>query len=83
MKNQLPKVDRCVAMIHVEDVEASAKFYEQLGFSCESRYVREDGVTNFIGLKSNRAELFLTRASGPIVPSQQAVLFYQIGRAHV
>lgn len=73
---QSTKIDRCVAMVHVEDVDASADFYGLLGFRCESRYVREDGVTNFVGLLSCRAELFLALSSGPIIPSQQAVLFY-------
>jgi len=63
-------------MLHVQDVEASARFYQMLGFSIESRYVRPDGVTNFIGLKSAQAELFLAVSSGPIEPSEQAVLFY-------
>jgi hypothetical protein len=71
-----PTVNRCVAMVHVEDVDAAAEFYQLLGFKVESRYVRDDGVTNFVGLKSRQAELFLALASGPIIPSQQAVLFY-------
>jgi len=74
--DRVPVVNRCVAMVHVEDVEAAAKFYQLLGFKIESRYVRDDGVTNFIGLKSGQAELFLAVSSDPIVPSQQAVLFY-------
>lgn len=71
-----PLIDRCVAMLHVEDVDSASEFYQLLGFKIESRYVRDDKVTNFVGLKSRQAELFLALASGPIVPSQQAVLFY-------
>lgn len=71
-----PAVNRCVAMLHVEDVDAACEFYQLLGFKVESRYVREDRVTNFVGLKSGQAEVFLALSSGPIVPSQQAVLFY-------
>jgi catechol 2,3-dioxygenase-like lactoylglutathione lyase family enzyme len=63
-------------MVHVEDVDAASEFYQLLGFKIESRYVRSDRVTNFAGLKSGQAELFLALASGRIVPSQQAVLFY-------
>jgi len=70
------RVNRMVAMAHVEDVDAAASFYTLLGFECESRYSRPDGVTNFVGLVSGQAQLFLAIASGPIVPSQQAVLFY-------
>lgn len=71
-----PYVHRLVAMAHVADVDAAAAFYALLGFSIESRYQRPDGITNFVGLISGAAKLFLARASGPIVPSQQAVLFY-------
>ncbi|MFM7975894.1 MAG: hypothetical protein ACKO8U_12535 [Pirellula sp.] len=74
--DQTPTVTRCVAMLHVADVDAAAEFYQLLGFKIESRYIRNDGVTNFVGLKSRHAELFLAVASGLIVPSQQAVLFY-------
>jgi hypothetical protein len=70
------RVTKIVPMAHVEDVDATAQFYAMLGFSCESRYSREDGVTNFVGLVSGYAKLFFARASGPIIPSQQAVLFY-------
>lgn len=70
------RVDNCVAMAHVEDVDVASQFYALLGFDCESRYSREDGITNFVGLISGRAKLFLARSSGPVIPSQQAVLFY-------
>jgi predicted lactoylglutathione lyase len=63
-------------MVHVEDVEASALFYSLLGFECDSRYRLHDGKTNFIGMNAGKARIFLTLASGPIAPSQQAVLFY-------
>ncbi|AMV32047.1 hypothetical protein VN12_07985 [Pirellula sp. SH-Sr6A] len=73
-------VDRLVPMAHVADVDAAARFYAYLGFSIESQYTRPDGVTNFVGLISGGAKLFLALASGPIVPSQQAVLFYMYVR---
>lgn len=70
------RIHAMVPMAHVADVDAAARFYAYLGFSIESRYTRPDGVTNFVGLISHGAKIFLARASGPIVPSQQAVLFY-------
>lgn len=70
------RVNDCVAMVHVADVEAAVQFYSRLGFQCESRYRGENGLTNFAGLRSAEARLFLTRASGPIIPSEQAILFY-------
>jgi predicted lactoylglutathione lyase len=63
-------------MVHVADVEASALFYSLLGFECDSRYKLPDGRTNFIGMNAGQARIFLALASEPIVPSQQAVLFY-------
>lgn len=70
------RIDDCVPMVHVADVDVAEHFYGLLGFQRESRYQREDGVTNFSGLRSGKARLFLTRASEPIIPSEQAVLFY-------
>jgi len=69
-------INECVAMLHVADVDAAVQFYGWLGFQCDSRYQRADGVIHFAGLRSGRARLFLAIASGPIVPSHQAVLFY-------
>lgn len=69
-------VNRLVPMAHVADVDAAAAFYAMLGFTIESQYKRPDGITNFVGMIAGTAKLFLARASGPIVPSQQAVLFY-------
>lgn len=70
------RVDNCVPMAHVLDVDSAAQFYTLLGFDCESRYCGPGDITNFVGMISQRAKLFLARASAPIVPSQQAVLFY-------
>ncbi len=47
-----------------------------LGFDCESRFTGEAGVTNFAGLVAGQAKIFLAKASEPVVPSEQAVLFY-------
>ncbi|MEQ1902876.1 MAG: hypothetical protein ABL888_01660 [Pirellulaceae bacterium] len=63
-------------MAHVSDVDRAAEFYTLLGFSCESRFTGEAGVTNFAGLVARQAEIFLARASEPVVPSAQSVLFY-------
>jgi catechol 2,3-dioxygenase-like lactoylglutathione lyase family enzyme len=65
-----------IPMASVADVDRSIEFYTLLGFACDSRFSGPDGVTNFTSLSSGRAYLMLTRASEPVVPSQQAVLFY-------
>ncbi len=70
------RIDNCVAMAHVVDVDAAATFYSRQGFDCESRYSHENGGTYFASMISGRAKLFLSLASGSIDASQQAVLFY-------
>jgi catechol 2,3-dioxygenase-like lactoylglutathione lyase family enzyme len=65
-----------IPMAHVADVDRSIRFYALLGFACDSRFSRPDGVTNWSMLSSGRARLMLTRASEPVDASQQAVLFY-------
>lgn len=70
------RIENCAPMVHVENVDATAAFYALLGFECESRYFDDHGITNFVGMVSGRAKLFFARSSGPIIPSQQAVLFY-------
>lgn len=65
-----------VPMAHVFNLERSLEFYSLLGFACDSRYSHRDGTVYFASLISQRARLMLTLASGPVDPSQQAVLFY-------
>jgi hypothetical protein len=70
------RVNRLVPMAHVADVDRSAEFYSLLGFSCESRFSGVNGVTNFAGMVSGQAKIFLALASEPVIATQQAVLFY-------
>ncbi len=65
-----------VAMAHVANVDRSLEFYAYLGFTCDSRFSHSDGSTNYASISSGHARLMLVRASGPIDPAQQAVLFY-------
>ncbi len=74
------RVTNLVPMVHVVDVDRSVEFYTLLGFSCRSRFSGHDGVTNWATMVSERAEIMFARASGPIVPSEQAVLFYMYCR---
>lgn len=62
-------------MAHVVDVEMSVRFYEKLGFTANERFTHA-GVTNWASLSSGGAMLMLARASGPVVPEDQAILFY-------
>lgn len=70
------RVNRHVPMVHVADVDRSISFYGQLGFACDSRFSTEEGVTNWAMLSSGRGQIMFAKASGPVAPDQQAVLFY-------
>jgi hypothetical protein len=68
-------VKNLVAMAHVDDVAHSIRYYTTLGFTVENSVERE-GQLNWAWLTSERAQLMLARASEPVDPGQQAVLFY-------
>lgn len=69
------RITESVPMAHVADVDASIEFYALLGFACDSRFGDQRG-SNWAALSSGKARLFLARASGAVVASDQAVLFY-------
>lgn len=66
-----------VAYAHVAAVERSINFYSGLGFKVENTVV-PDGHTAPIWarLESEKANLMVGLASGPIDASQQGILFY-------
>jgi catechol 2,3-dioxygenase-like lactoylglutathione lyase family enzyme len=76
-------VSGLVPMIHVADVERSAEFYRLLGFAI-GNYVPHGGSRmEWAWLYAPNADdwkrgpnLMLTRASEPVDPRAQAVLFY-------
>ena len=71
------RVRSLVPMAHVADVEESADFYAKLGFEvCGSFTPPGDPAPSWVSLMADGAELMLARASEPVVPEQQAVLFY-------
>ena len=66
-----------VALAHVADMRISIAFYESIGF--EVGYNHADphtGETVWAALERGNAALMLARASEPVRPEQQAVLFY-------
>lgn len=65
-----------VPMAHVSDVDRSVDFHSCLGLECISRFKDDNAVTYFAALRYQQAGLMLARASGPIMPSEQAILFY-------
>jgi hypothetical protein len=68
---------RLVAMAFVADVPRSVTFYGHLGFSVANSFTPPDAeVPRWAWLESGDAHLMIARASEPVVPEQQAVLFY-------
>ena len=66
-----------VAFAHVADVERSIEFYSSLGFKAANTVVPAgQSVPVWAWLQSEKANLMVGLASGPIDPAQQAVLFY-------
>ena len=66
-----------VPMAYVADVAAAAAFYEKLGFEVAGSFTPPgEDSPSWVALRSGPAELMLARASEPVVPAQQAVLFY-------
>jgi len=57
-------------------VQRSVDFYKLLGMELRGSLRNPSGDLQWCYLACKRAELMFTRASAPIVPSQQAVLFY-------
>lgn len=72
-----PAVRVVIPMLHVADVPRSIAFYAKLGFGVRSTFVPPGaGIPSWAMLHHGAALLMVARASGPIDPEQQAVLFY-------
>ena len=70
------RVTGLVPFVQVADVAASATFYGLLGFAVDGRHHLRSGVLDWAGLAAGDARLMLARAAEPVVPEEQAVLFY-------
>lgn len=71
------EVRSLVALAHVASVPESIAFYRKLGFEVKNTFTppgAKDPV--WVWLEKANARLMLSQASGPIVPGEQAVLFY-------
>jgi catechol 2,3-dioxygenase-like lactoylglutathione lyase family enzyme len=70
------KVTGLIPMAHAADVQRAADFYQQLGM--EIRGSRRDpaGKLQWVHLNCEHADVMFARASEPVIPGQQAVLFY-------
>jgi len=73
----VPHVKALVPMAHVTSVPRSIGFYEGLGFTVRNTHEPSEGHEPvWASLESSGAQLMLALADEPVVPSQQAVLFY-------
>jgi len=70
------KVTGLVPMAHVADVQRSVDFYKLLGMEVRGSLRNSSGNLQWVHLASEQADLMFTRASDPVIASQQAVLFY-------
>ncbi len=68
-------VDGLIPFVHVADVQRSIDFYALLGFDVEDTHHHGDQL-DFAALRNGDGRLMLARASAPIHPGEQAVLFY-------
>ena len=68
-------VNVLVPFAHVADVARSIAFYKKLGFEVGDALAIGSALS-WCMLDSGEAHLMLARATGPIDPRQQAVVFY-------
>jgi catechol 2,3-dioxygenase-like lactoylglutathione lyase family enzyme len=69
------RVTNLIPFVHVADVQRSIDYYRLLGFEVTDTHMHEGGL-DWAALENDRAQIMLARASAPIDPTQQAVLFY-------
>jgi len=72
----LAKVTGLIPMAHVVDVQRSVDFYKLLGMEMRGSLRNPSGELQWVHVACRQADLMLTRASEPVIASQQAVLFY-------
>jgi hypothetical protein len=70
------RVTGLIPMAHAADVQRAVDFYKLLGMELRGSLKNNGGDLQWAHIGCEQAELMLTRASEPVVPSQQAVLFY-------
>ncbi|HEY3972217.1 MAG TPA: VOC family protein [Candidatus Sulfotelmatobacter sp.] len=74
--NMSAKVTGLIPMAFAADVQRSAEFYTSLGMEVRDSLRNPAGSLQWIHLACDDAHLMFSRASEPVIPSQQAVLFY-------
>ena len=70
------QVTGLIPMAHVADVQRAIDFYKLMGMELRGSLKNSGGDLQWAHVACEQADLMLTRASEPVVASQQAVLFY-------
>lgn len=73
------QVSDLVPFAHADDIDASVRFYERLGFHVRESY-RSGERLNWAFLQAGHARLMLARADAPIIAREQATFFYLYAR---
>jgi catechol 2,3-dioxygenase-like lactoylglutathione lyase family enzyme len=68
-------VEDFIPLVHVDSVPTSIEFYGRLGFRVESQ-MDENGNVYWASLASGQARIMLAASSAPILPEEQAIIFY-------
>jgi len=71
-----PKVTGLIPMAFAGDVQRSVDFYKLFGMEVRGSLRNPSGGLQWAHLGCEHADLMFSRASDPVIPSQQAVLFY-------
>jgi catechol 2,3-dioxygenase-like lactoylglutathione lyase family enzyme len=70
------KVTGLIPLAHAADLQRSIHFYKLLGMQVRDSLRNSSGGLQWVDLVSEQAQLMLSHASDPVIPGQQAVLFY-------
>lgn len=70
------KVTGLIPMAFAADLQRSVDFYKLLGMEVRGSLRNSSGELQWVDLVCEQAQLMFARASDPVIPSQQAVLFY-------
>lgn len=65
-----------IPLAHAADVERAVDFYRLLGMEVRGSLRNPSGGLQWVHLSCGQADVMFARASEPVIPSQQAVLFY-------
>lgn len=76
MTTMTAKVTGLIPMAHTADVQRAVDFYQRLGMEIRGSLRNPSGRLQWVHLNCGQADLMVTHASEPVIPSQQAVLFY-------